>query len=136
MKNLPNVGQISVPTKAQQKCFEGKLSRRNTVSCARNDGIYASLLAAKNTDYNIFYKNTRYQTVCLYCTDKFTGSLVQHYVKSHSDREVPISRVSPEMSMRIKRQIEIFTKDQDKKISGLCYFCEEQKLALKVSWQR
>lgn len=120
-----------------KKCFE----RRNTVACAgnenTNDEINASLSIAKNTDYQKYYKNSQYQNVCLYCTDKFIGSLVQHYVKSHSDLEVPISRISPEMARRLQNQVENFKKDKDdNKVTGFCYFCEKTICGLKVTWQR
>lgn len=125
----------SVPTKAMKKCFP----RRSTVACAgnenTNDRNNVASSEAKNTDYFVYYKNKTYQT-CLYCTNKFSGTLAQHYAKSHPEHEVPISRLSPEMSMKLKMQCTIFKKDDAKKITGLCYFCEEERCALKVSWQR
>lgn len=124
-----------VPTKAMKKCF----ARRNTVACARNESTndknIASSSTPKNTNWQMYYKNKIYQT-CLYCTNKFAGSLAHHYAKSHSDREVPVSRISPEMAMHLKMQTQIFKKDAEKKITGFCYFCEEDRCGLKVTWQR
>lgn len=52
-------------------------------------------------------KNGLYQELCIYCDRKFSGSLVQHYVNNHPVYEVPISRLSPQMAERLKKQGEI-----------------------------
>lgn len=43
--------------------------------------------------------------------------------------------MSPNMAMLLKSESEIFKKDADKKITGLCYFCEEKCTRNKYCWQ-
>lgn len=99
------------------------------------DGTDASSSVAKNTNWEMYGKNPLYRT-CIYCNEKFNGGLVCHYAKDHSDREVPISRMSPEMAAKLMRQSETFKIDSSKKITGLCYFCETPKSAVKGDWRK
>lgn len=108
---------------------------RSTVSCDQNETLdddesFASANSTwaigKNTNKLMYGKNPLYQILCIYCNEKFSGSVVQHYVKNHLDYEVPISRLSPSMAKRLKSQIE-FHQNGKKKITGLCYFCEENQ---------
>lgn len=93
----------------------------------------------KNTDRNVYYSNSLYKRLCLLC-DKRTpgGSVVTHYVKEHPDHEVLISRPSPEMVNRIKQQKfdEFQFHNLSKKITGICYFGEENKTFTKPSWEK
>lgn len=115
---------------------------RCTVSCDRREVLdddddgdaNITLVLGKNTNRDMHGKNPLY-AICIYCNTKFNGSLVQHYVKNHPDREVPISRLSPHMATRLKEQVEIFHQDDKMKITGLCYFCDEMKTFLKFGWQ-
>lgn len=74
--------------------------------------------------------------MCVYCKETVTGGIVQHYVKNHPDREVHASRLSPRMVKRLKEQVEIFRQDDNKKITGLCYFCEKSQCCTKTGWQK
>lgn len=95
----------------------------------------STLVVGKNTKQQMYGKNPLYKT-CIHCHKKFAGSIVQHYVKNHPDHEVPISRMSPQMAQRLKRQTEIYKIGAGQKISGFCYFCEETKCCAKFNWQR
>lgn len=116
---------------------------RSTVSCDQNETLdddesFASANSTwaigKNTNKLMYGKNPLYQTLCIYCNERFSGSVVQHYVKNHLDYEVPISRLSPSMAKRLKSQIE-FHQNGKRKITGLCYFCEEnQSFSSKFGW--
>lgn len=119
---------------------------RNTVSCDQNEALNdndvdddeqlnSTLKLGKNTNQNMHGKNSLYRTMCHFCKDKVKGSMVQHYRKKHSDREVPIARMSPEMAKVLRMQGNAFQKNDQNKITGLCYFCEENHTFLKFGWQ-
>lgn len=99
------------------------------------DGPNGTLLIGKNNKRYVYGANPLYKT-CIYCPKKFTGNIVAHYVKAHPEHEVPVSRLSPQMAMRLRSQTETFKKDAAKKIAGLCYFCEERKCCCKYDWQK
>lgn len=90
----------------------------------------------KNTDRNMYYAKELYKTLCLFCNENHRF-LVSHYTKKHSDFEVFISRPSPKMVNRIKLQkLDEFKYDSEtKKITGICYFCEEVKSFHKNGWE-
>lgn len=117
------------------------MSRNRAVSIDQNnilDDSYdpnSTLVIGKNTKREMYGKNSLCGT-CIYCNKKFHGSIVQHYVNNHSDREVVISRMSPDMAMQLKQQVESFHQDKKKRITGLCYFCEEKKAFAKDYWQK
>lgn len=100
-----------------------------------HDDANSTLVMGKNTKKFMHAKNGLYQELCIYCDRKFSGSLVQHYVNNHPDCEVPISRLSPQMAERLKKEGEIH-RNRKKIITGLCYFCEEKPSYMKFGWQR
>lgn len=108
---------------------------RSDVAMNNADDPNGTLLMGKNNKQHMYAANPLYKT-CIYCNKKFTGNIVAHYVKVHPDHEVPVSRLSPQMAVRLKSQTEIFKSDAAKKIAGLCYFCEERKCCRKNDWQR
>lgn len=111
-------------------------NNRMEVRMDNADDPNETLLIGKNNKQQMYGANPLYRT-CIYCPKKFTGNIVAHYVKAHPEHEVPVSRLSPQMAMRLKGQLELFKKDaKTKKISGLCYFCEEMKCSSKHDWQR
>lgn len=75
----------------------------------------------KNTDKNCFYKN-RQSKVCKVCR-KNKEKIINHYVKMHKNSEVFISRLSPEMAVKVKKNA---AKVQcvNNIITTFCYFCE------------
>lgn len=91
----------------------------------------------KNTNKQMHSSNDLYEKLCVLCDGNYRF-LVTHYAKEHSDREVFISRPSPEMVDIIKQQkLDEFEYDESsKKITGMCYFCKKEKSFQKSSWQR
>lgn len=75
----------------------------------------------KNTDKNCFY-NDRHSKVCKIC-NKTKAKIINHYVKNHKGSEVFISRLSPEMAVAVKNNV---NKVQclNTVIEAICYFCE------------
>lgn len=108
---------------------------QSEISNDDNDDQNSTLINGKNTNQDMHFKNSLYRTMCIYCNQRIKGSLVQHYRKRHSDREMPISRMSPEMAKKLRTQSDTFRKDASNKITGLCYFCEESHTFLKYGWQ-
>lgn len=88
----------------------------------------------QNTNQEMFAKNSLYRTQCIYCNTNCLH-LVQHYQKCHPDCEVPISRMSKWMVQHLKAGNEIFERNDKKKITGLCYFCQEKRSFSKNGWQ-
>lgn len=86
----------------------------------------------KNNDKNVHVKNNFYRSLCMLCETK-GKQLVQHYVKQHSEYEVFISRPSPIMADRMRLQKDHFVIS-DNKISGPCFFCEDEKSMTKSNW--
>lgn len=144
---MPPVPPVSRPKKRTERtvsfAFTKAMERRhaairNTVTYDRSEISDGAEDAedVKNTNKQMHRKNPLYQTLCIYCNQKFSGSIVQHYVKNHPNDEVPISRLSPRMAERLKKQSEIFRPNGKNKITGLCYFCEEKQSFIKFGWQR
>lgn len=88
----------------------------------------------KNNDKNVHVKNNFYRSLCMLCETK-GKQLVQHYVKAHPEWEVFISRPSPEMANRMRLQNDHFAIS-DNKISGFCFFCEDDKSMTKSNWTK
>lgn len=84
----------------------------------------------KNTNRNMYFANTLYKTLCNLCNKK-DSRLVSHYVKNHP--EVYISRPSPDVADIIRVRSELFELCKSK-ISGRCFFCEENKAMGKHNW--
>lgn len=89
----------------------------------------------KNTDKAVHSgPKSLYKKLCLLCS-KSERNMVQHFVKMHPDKEVFISRPSPEMMLRLKKQEREFKRDGNK-INGICFFCEEKKSFTITMWER
>lgn len=90
----------------------------------------------KNTNYAVHCgANSMYMKLCLLC-NKNDRHMVQHFIKMHPDREVFVSRLSPEMMARLKKQkMPEFARDGNK-IRGICFFCAEEKSFTITSWER
>ncbi|XP_031638256.1 uncharacterized protein LOC116350571 [Contarinia nasturtii] len=88
----------------------------------------------KNDDKKVFCSNYLYKSFCFLCgsSDKH---LAVHYARKHPDTEVFISRLSPAMAARIRKQDEEFVQIDDQ-IHGLCFFCEELMTMQKDSWMK
>lgn len=91
---------------------------------------------AKNVPRRSMVPYSRNEAMTNDGADRNETLTVPHYVKNHTGREVPVSRLSPQMAIRLKNQGEIFKRDAAKKITGLCYFCENTKSFDKLGWQR
>lgn len=115
---------------------ESARNRLRAVSCEHNDANL-TLDNGKNTNQHMYYKNQLYRKICNFCQSNihYNECMVQHYVRDHPDFEVPISRMSPEMVKLLKKQ-EDRHQIKNKKITGLCYFCEDEKSFSKLGWQR
>lgn len=106
---------------------------RQTISLNHHEAVQAELMPAiKNINPEQHAKNTLYNRLCLYCgsNERF---LLAHYLKHHPELEVPIARPSPEMTNKIQEQVDIF-ETQDRKIKGICYFCEDTKEMNRYNW--
>lgn len=88
----------------------------------------------RNTNQQIFAKNHMYRTLCVFCNQN-QRNLVCHYVNEHPDDEVPIARPSPTMADSLRQQSLTFEK-VDRKIFGICIFCEERKGMIKGHWEQ
>lgn len=106
---------------------------RKTVSCD-DDEENTTLIFGKNTDRQMYANNPLYRKLCIYCDKHFPKNLLQHYVKDHSEHEVPIARPSPEMANRLRLQHESF-EHVNGKIQADCLFCEEIKTMPRWGWQ-
>lgn len=91
-----------------------------------------SVSRPKNTIPEMYAKNNLYRTLCVLC-NRNERYLVAHYAKQHPKYEVLISRPSPKMAKKLRLQSEIF-EIQNKKIKGICFFCEEKKNMAKYNW--
>lgn len=87
----------------------------------------------RNTDQQMFPKNNLYRTLCVRCNEN-RAQLVMHYVNVHGNYEVPIARPSPSMADKLRLQSLAFKK-VNKKILGVCIFCEEDKGMMKLNWE-
>lgn len=152
-RNAPNPGKLtnrgnrtaSADDAKRVKFMEKRHSAIRKTVCDRSenenvdedDELNSTLSRGKNTKPDMFGKNNLYRVMCIYCSQKLKPkeSMVLHYRRNHSDREVPISRMSPEMVQRLRFQNDTFEKDDFKKTSGFCYFCEENHKFLKFGWQ-
>lgn len=119
------------------------LAVRKTITDADEDADDANstLVDGKNTEAQMYWNSPLYRRLCKFCNKKVlltnsAMSMVQHYKKCHPDREVPISRMSPQMAQELKLQTQAFQLGEGKTITGLCYFCEEEKSFKKRGWQR
>lgn len=90
----------------------------------------------KNVDRSMHSTNKLYKSLCLLCNENHRY-LISHYSKTHPGNECFIARPSPQMVNRIKQQkIDEFRFDKSlKKITGICYFCEEEKTFSKSVWE-
>lgn len=86
-----------------------------------------------NTNVNVYATNNMYK-MCIYC-NVYDKHLVAHYVKSHPDCEVAVSRLSPQMANRLRLQTERFVfNSKNRKFYGLCFFCERKKSLTIYHW--
>lgn len=83
-----------------------------------------------NTNPQMHVKNEYYRALCVLC-DKHDKFMAHHYMTQHPDDEVFVSRPSPKMATCLRQQIGTF-EYVNRKISGLCLFCEEDKTMSKV----
>lgn len=61
--------------------------------------------------------------------------LAEHYAKCHPKTEVFVSRLSPTMAIRIRKQNDEFIQIDDK-IHGVCFFCEELMTLKRDLWMK
>lgn len=89
----------------------------------------------KNNDKNVCYSNRTYQTVCVLCATS-TTNIINHYVRNHTELEMPIARISAEMML-------ICTAGKLEKAnctgiggkqSAFCVFCEKERQFGKLGW--
>lgn len=88
--------------------------------------------APKNICIEMYGKNDLYRSLCMLC-NRNERYLVAHYVKQHAKNEVLISRPSPQMANKIRSHCELFEM-QNRKIKGMCFFCEEKRNMSKYNW--
>lgn len=133
-----NEGESSTNANSKSNATKKRLSKlRKTIDTDRLkdiDNEHDKSKQVKNIDRNIFYANTLYRRLCIYC-NKNTSRLVPHYKKDHADNEVVISRPSPAMSDSIRLQDQRFDSHRNK-ITGLCFFCEQIKSQSKDTWMK
>lgn len=82
-----------------------------------------------NTDKMLYLTNPERANVCVFCNDSFRN-IVNHYKKKHPTEEVYVSRISPNMAERLRRDdFERFEAKCEKyrsfwKLRARCFFCE------------
>lgn len=90
------------------------------------------LVCPKNTNREMYLKNNLFRTLCVLC-NRNERHLVAHYSKEHPRYEVFVARPSPNVADKLRLQIAYF-KLHNKKITGICVFCEESKNMSKYNW--
>lgn len=89
-------------------------------------------VSIRNTNPDIYYKN---QSACVLCGAK-DCHLINHYMRCHPEHEVFIARPSPQMADKLRSQAEQFTENENDKVCGICYFCEEIRSHKKATWRQ
>lgn len=77
----------------------------------------------------LYLTNPERANVCVFCYDSFTN-IVNHYRKKHSTEEVYVSRISPKMANRFRKddfkrfEAKCEKKGSFWKLHAKCFFCE------------
>lgn len=114
-----------------------KSKSRKTVSSERpaiKEEFERDYSFGQNTNRQMFAKNNSYRTLCVFCNET-RAHLVLHYANKHPNYEVPIARPSPPMADKLRLQNFTFKK-VDRKLLGICIFCEEKKAMTKDHWEQ
>lgn len=86
-----------------------------------------------NTDSSIHWGNTVHRERCRLCSSK-QKNLVKHYSEEHPDNENYISRPSPSLANRMRRETSSnLNRSMTGDWTGICGFCEK-KLTSKRGW--
>ncbi|XP_031631945.1 uncharacterized protein LOC116346154 [Contarinia nasturtii] len=128
----PETSATDCENSTTAKSFQPPRKVRRNYSLAFGSPIEAQQIERKNTNLNMYIKNPFYETLCIYCNTHHKY-LVAHYVKNHRDHEVPISRLSPKLSQRLRAQTDNFQMESNK-IEGFCFFCDRTRSMPKGHW--
>lgn len=113
-----------------RKTISSKDDLPRIVACVETEKRSTS--ESRNIFSEMYAKNDLYQTLCTLC-NRNERYLVAHYARQHPNHEVVISRPSPNMAKKLRLQTQLFEM-QNKKITGICFFCEEIKNMARYNW--
>lgn len=88
----------------------------------------------KNDQPEIFPANPKYTQLCVLCTGIKTVGHVDHYISSHSNAEVYISRISTQMKYLTQNRYQKPLPDDLSFMQALCLFCERNWRMTKSAW--
>lgn len=107
--------------------------RRLTLTGTSSGGVRKKKWTPKkNVNAEVYASNAKYRTTCMICGGK-KARLVNHYVKEHPNKEVFISRISPEMRTLALAGLKR-ARNYGSFFETFCIFCEKIFRKQKCFW--